>query len=51
MYRDVNFRVPSDPQRYLRPSVVIFTLVPKNTGSTFSEAHDLTTSEVFFGSG
>ena len=51
MYRDVNFRVPTDPQIYLRPSVVIFTLVPKNTGSTFSEAYDLTTNDVFFSSG
>ena len=51
MYRLLNFRVLTDPPRYLQPAVVVFILVLKNTDSTFSEAHDLTANQVFVGSG
>ena len=50
MCRSLNFFAQTDPPRYIRPSIVIFILVPKNTYSTFSEAQDLTTNQVFFGS-
>ena len=51
MYRSLNFQVPIDPPRYMRLSAVIFVLVPKNTDSIFSEAHDVTTNQVFISSG
>ena len=45
MYRSLNFCLPTDPPRYLPPSVVISILVPKNTDSIFYEAHSLTTNQ------
>ena len=50
MCRSLNFLAQTDPPRYIRPSIVIFILVPKNTYLTFSEAQDLTTNQVVFGS-